>query len=106
MNRERTAHIRPVLTTNSAAMAVRGFFLQLRQSTRKEYCSLPARSFGTSFRRGLSVDSEVAEPLEDVDPSSSLSSPGPTEDIIESFNPVQRSRKRHKELPPSRCVNH
>lgn len=40
---------------------------------------------------------------------SSLSAPGPTEEIIKSFNPAEQARKRKallgRELPPSRLVH-
>ena len=39
---------------------------------------------------------------EDVDPSSSLTTPGPTESMVQSFDPVKRSKARKIPLPRSR----
>ncbi|KAI9679111.1 MAG: hypothetical protein M1829_001781 [Trizodia sp. TS-e1964] len=40
--------------------------------------------------------------LDDLDPLSSFATPGPSEDIINAFDPVKRSQSRASELPPSR----
>lgn len=44
----------------------------------------------------------MEELSEDVDPISSLSIPGPTEQMVESFDPVLRSKNRKRRLPSSR----
>ncbi|KAI9721509.1 MAG: hypothetical protein M1812_002271 [Candelaria pacifica] len=55
-------------------------------------------------RRSASTEIPVAaiEPSEDVDPSSSFQSPSPPEEVVQSFDPIGRSRSRKRELPPSR----
>ncbi|KAI9700356.1 MAG: hypothetical protein M1836_002371 [Candelina mexicana] len=54
-------------------------------------------------RRSASTETPATlEVSEDVDPSSSFQTPPPSEDTIQSFDPVARSRSRTKELPPSR----
>lgn len=54
-------------------------------------------------RRKASSYTGMEELSEDVDSISSLSFPGPTEQMIESFDPVLRSKNRKRQLPSSRC---
>ena len=44
----------------------------------------------------------AANPLEELDPSSSLASDGAVHDQVPSFDPLGLSGKRKKQLPPSR----
>lgn len=53
-------------------------------------------------RRKASSYTGMEELSEDVDPISSLSIPGPTEQMVESFDPVLRSKNRKRRLPSSR----
>lgn len=60
------------------------------------------RCYHPLCRRNASSSASMEELSEDIDPMSSLSTPGPTEKMIESFNPVQQSQKRKRQLPSSR----
>ncbi|MCJ1346755.1 hypothetical protein MMC31_004973, partial [Peltigera leucophlebia] len=65
----------------------------------------PLSSSSGQCRRKASTYSssrEMAELSEDVDPSSSLTTPGPTESMVQSFDPVKKSRARKVPLPRSR----
>lgn len=55
-----------------------------------------------SVRRQASTTSNEVDVSEDVVPDSSLLVPEPSEDILQSWDPVQRSRSRREQLPPSR----
>ncbi|KAL2052794.1 hypothetical protein ABVK25_007035 [Lepraria finkii] len=44
----------------------------------------------------------MTELSEDVDPTSSMQIPGPSEEHIKQFDPIARSRRREKQLPSSR----
>lgn len=72
----------------------------------RRYVSLsPLSSSSGHCRRKASTYShfrEMAELSEDVDPSSSLTTPGPTESMVQSFDPVKKSRARKVPLPRSR----
>ncbi len=54
------------------------------------------------IHRKASTYHGMAELSEDVDPSSSMQIPGPSEEHIKAFDPIARSRRRAKPLPPSR----
>ncbi|KAH0537376.1 hypothetical protein FGG08_005818 [Glutinoglossum americanum] len=63
---------------------------------------LIARPLGTTqYRNASSQTRTTPEVFEDLE-RSSLASPGPSEDIVKSFDPVGRSRQRQGKLPPSR----
>ncbi|KAL8764177.1 MAG: hypothetical protein Q9184_000146 [Pyrenodesmia sp. 2 TL-2023] len=55
-----------------------------------------------SARRQASTSASEVDVSEDVVSDSSLLTPEPSQDIVQSWNPVQRSRNRRKQLPPSR----
>ncbi|KAL8667669.1 MAG: hypothetical protein Q9202_000524 [Teloschistes flavicans] len=55
-----------------------------------------------SLRRKTSTFSDKTDLSEDVVPDSSLITPDPSEDVIKSWDPVQRSRNRRRQLPPTR----
>ena len=77
-----------------------------RQCLLRRYVSLsPLSSRSGQCRRKASTYSsyrETTELSEDVDPSSSLTIPGPTESMVQSFDPVKKSRARKVPLPRSR----
>lgn len=53
-------------------------------------------------RRKASSYTGMQELSEEIDSLSSLSTPGPTEGMIQSFDPVRQSKKRKRQLPSSR----
>ncbi|KAL8805475.1 MAG: hypothetical protein Q9182_001930 [Xanthomendoza sp. 2 TL-2023] len=55
-----------------------------------------------SARRKASTYASNIDVSEDVVPDSSLLAPQPEQDVIASWDPVQRSRSRRRQLPPSR----
>ncbi|KAL9601712.1 MAG: hypothetical protein Q9219_002323 [cf. Caloplaca sp. 3 TL-2023] len=55
-----------------------------------------------SARRQASTSYNEVDLSEDVVPDSSLLTPDPSQDVINSWNPVQRSKNRRRQLPPSR----
>lgn len=66
--------------------------------------SLSLLSSSQCFRKASTYSSsrEMAELSEDVDPTSSLTTPGPTASMVQSFDPVKRSKARKVPLPRSR----
>lgn len=54
--------------------------------------------------RRASTFNGMTELSEDVVPDSSLQVPGPSEEHIQRFNPIARSKRRRSQLPPSRSV--
>ncbi|KAL9100455.1 MAG: hypothetical protein Q9163_004179, partial [Psora crenata] len=46
----------------------------------------------------------MTELSEDVEQSSSLHAPGPSEEHINAFNPIARAKRRKTQLPPSRFL--
>lgn len=72
------------------------FFLLVERRTS------PLRCSHHLCRRKASSYTGMEELSEDIDPLSSLTVPGPTEKMIQSFNPAQQSKKRKRQLPPSR----
>ncbi|KAK0512925.1 hypothetical protein JMJ35_004942 [Cladonia borealis] len=52
--------------------------------------------------RKTSTFNGMTELSEDVVPESSLQVPGPSEEHIQRFNPIARSKRRRSQLPPSR----
>lgn len=71
--------------------------LLLRDAPRR----LPAAACRT--RRHASTKASTKD-LADLEPSSSLVIPGPSEEVVKSYDPVKRAEARRRELPPSRCV--
>lgn len=55
-------------------------------------------------RRHASAAAAVAvdDAFDELDPSPSVMNDGPSEDVVQSFDPVGQSQKRGKELPASR----
>jgi large subunit ribosomal protein L5 len=64
------------------------------------------RSTISNGRRQASSEAlAMKEPIEDfqeLESQSSLTSSGPSEDVIKTYDPVKRSQGRRRELPPSR----
>ena len=65
----------------------------------------PRLSICPHQNRHASTYTGTTELSEDIEPSSSLQAPGPSEDHLKTFNPIARARRRKTQLPPSRCVN-
>ncbi|KAI9791979.1 MAG: hypothetical protein M1816_003248 [Peltula sp. TS41687] len=76
--------------------------LHRQLATRPSWYS--ARSFSLSTRRNASSEpiTVAQDELDDLEPSSSLMAPGPNEAITSTFNPLKQSRRRRRQLPPSR----
>ena len=84
-------------------MALRELPVQLgRLRLHDTKCVAPSLS-----RRGRRNVSSAAvepasEPFQDLEPSSSLAAPGPSEDIQKTFDPIAQSQVRKRQLPRSR----
>lgn len=78
---------------------------RLALSLSRESRHLSLRCSQRPSRRKSSTYTGMNELSEDVEPSSTFSIPGPTEDMIQSFNPVEREKGRRRPLPPSRYTS-
>ncbi|KAL9090149.1 MAG: hypothetical protein Q9165_005429 [Trypethelium subeluteriae] len=82
-------------------MAFRDLPFQCARSLRK---SSAPRSF--RFPYNVSRNASTTTHDQDLEPSSSLSIPAPSSDLVKDFDPAERARKRRadlgRELPPSR----
>lgn len=71
-------------------------------SLSRECKNLPLRCSYRPSRRKSSTYTGMAELSEDVEPSTSFALPGPTQEMVQSFDPVKRNKGRKRPLPPSR----
>ncbi|KAI9727758.1 MAG: hypothetical protein M1834_007997 [Cirrosporium novae-zelandiae] len=79
-------------------------FTPIRSSSRKvSFLTTSARAASTSTTPGKpATAAPTSTTTEDVIPDSSFSTPGPSSDIIQSFDPVKQSAARGFKLPRSR----
>jgi hypothetical protein len=89
--------------TNNFAMASQKLPSKLSSFLCKDSRPLNPRCHCIGRRKASTFVSAI-ERSEDVVPSSSHQAPGPSEEVVKSFNPVARSRSRKTQLPPSRYV--
>ncbi|KAI4186550.1 MAG: hypothetical protein L6R41_003398 [Letrouitia leprolyta] len=54
------------------------------------------------LRRQSSTSHDPIDSSDDVVPDSSLLSPEPSQDLVQSWDPIERNRSRRRQLPPSR----
>ena len=77
------------------------FVLHDSRSSIRLPCALPQRRHA-SEQVAAAEAAVAANPLEDLDPSSSFASNGAVHDQVQSFDPLGLSGKRKKQLSPSR----
>ncbi|KAK4691696.1 hypothetical protein P7C71_g5360, partial [Lecanoromycetidae sp. Uapishka_2] len=87
----------PARNTNMASQRVPGLFhsTPLRRRAHQGLRCLNAHRKASTFNG-------MTELSEDVDPSSSMHIGGPSEEHIKSFDPIARTKRRERQLPPSR----
>jgi hypothetical protein len=87
-----------------AAMALRGIPSTFSRLIIRDVRPLQrtAINHGRQASTEATVSKEPLPDFEDLESQSSLSSTGPSNQIIKTYDPVKRAQRRKKELPPSR----